>query len=74
MVEWGRPQMTIWRMRILCWTPIATNTLSEYFLIFHCNNDYKTAPQCYVKHTLPNLLNITLTNFVSKDYVNIRII
>ena len=31
-VEPGRPQVTIWRMRILCWIPKATNTLSEYVL------------------------------------------
>jgi hypothetical protein len=24
-VERGRPQMTIWRMRIACWIPKATN-------------------------------------------------
>jgi hypothetical protein len=33
MVERGRPQMTIWRMRIACWIPKATNTYSE-FVIF----------------------------------------
>ena len=27
-VERGRPQMTIWRMRIACWIPKATNTHS----------------------------------------------
>jgi len=26
----GRPQMTIWRMRIACWIPKATDTHSEY--------------------------------------------
>ena len=26
IVEWGRPHMTIWRMRIACWIPKATNT------------------------------------------------
>jgi len=31
--EPGRPQMTIWRMRIVCWIPKATNTLSEYVII-----------------------------------------
>jgi hypothetical protein len=25
-VEPGRPQVTIWRMRIACWVPKATNT------------------------------------------------
>ena len=26
IVERGRPEMTIWRMRIACWIPKATNT------------------------------------------------
>jgi hypothetical protein len=26
IVEWGRPQMTIWRKRIACRIPKATNT------------------------------------------------
>ena len=30
IVEWGRPQMTIWRTRIACCIPEATNTHSEY--------------------------------------------
>ena len=29
IVERGRPQMTIWRMRIACWIP-ATNTHTDY--------------------------------------------
>jgi hypothetical protein len=29
VVERSRPQMTIWRMRIACWTPKATNTQSK---------------------------------------------
>jgi len=30
IVELGRPQVTIWRLRIACWIPKATNTHSEY--------------------------------------------
>jgi hypothetical protein len=30
MAQTGRPQMTIWRVRIACWIPKATNTHSEY--------------------------------------------
>jgi len=30
VVERGRPQMAIRRMRIACWIPKATNTHSEY--------------------------------------------
>jgi hypothetical protein len=28
-----RPQMTIWRKRIACWIPNATNTYSEYVIV-----------------------------------------
>jgi hypothetical protein len=30
IVQQGRPQMAIWRMRIACWIPKATDTHSEY--------------------------------------------
>jgi len=33
IVERGRPQMTIWRMRIACWIPEATKTRSEYVIL-----------------------------------------
>jgi len=33
IVERGRPQMTIWRMRNVCCVPKATNTHSEYVII-----------------------------------------
>jgi hypothetical protein len=29
IVEWGRPQMTVWRMHIVCWIPTATNTHNQ---------------------------------------------
>jgi len=29
IVERGRPLMTIWRMRIACWMPKATNTHTQ---------------------------------------------
>jgi hypothetical protein len=33
MVERGRPQLTIWRMRIACYTPKVTNTDSDYVIL-----------------------------------------
>jgi hypothetical protein len=33
IVEPGRPQMTIWRVRLACWISKATNTPSEYVLL-----------------------------------------
>jgi hypothetical protein len=32
IVEWGRLQMTIWRICIACWIPKATNTHLEYVI------------------------------------------
>ena len=32
IVQPDRPQITIWRMRLACWIPKATNTDSEYLL------------------------------------------
>jgi len=29
IVERGRPQMTLWHMRIACWIPKATNTHTQ---------------------------------------------
>jgi hypothetical protein len=31
----GRPRMTIWRMRVACWIPKATNTNSEYVILIN---------------------------------------
>jgi hypothetical protein len=33
IVEPDTPQMTVWRMRIACWIPKATNTHSEYVIL-----------------------------------------
>jgi hypothetical protein len=30
IVEWGRSQMRLWRMRIACWIPNGPNTSSSY--------------------------------------------
>ena len=59
IVEHGRPQMTIWLMRIAYWIPKAINTHSEYVTHFffppHCNNGRTNAPQFYVIRTFPVL-------------------
>jgi len=46
IVEWGRPQMTIWRMHIACWMPKATNNTGYVILPFHCNNGCMNMSQC----------------------------
>ena len=33
IIERGRPQLTIWRMRIACWITKATNARSEYVIL-----------------------------------------
>jgi hypothetical protein len=33
IVERGRAQMAIWRMRIACWVTMATDTHSEYVIL-----------------------------------------
>ena len=42
--------MTIWRMRIACWIPKATNTHSQYVTLtaFTISNGYANAPRYYV--------------------------
>jgi hypothetical protein len=43
------------RMRFACWIINAKNTTPNiyYLFLFHCNNDLKNTPQCYVKSTFP---------------------
>jgi hypothetical protein len=64
IVEPYRPQMTIWRIRILWCIPNATNAHSEYVtLIFHCDNGYANAPVYYVIRKLPVLIHTLWVNF-----------
>jgi hypothetical protein len=57
-VEPGRPQMTMWSMRIACRVPKATNThipVVLYSLPFHRNSGCANAHQCcytYIVHLL----------------------
>jgi hypothetical protein len=63
----GRPQMTIWHMRIVCWIPKSTNTHTQYMqhvLLSHCNNGSTNTPKCYVICTLPVLFAITVTRIL----------
>jgi len=65
IVEAVRPQMTIWRMRIACWIPKATNTHThthtEYvILFFHCNSGSTNAPKYYVVALCLSLLTFLM--------------
>jgi len=55
VVQWSKPNMTIWRTRTSCCVPQATNTHThtmQYLLLFHCNSGCTNASQCYVIRTL----------------------
>jgi hypothetical protein len=43
-------------MRSACCITKATDTHTQYVMLFCCNNGYANAPQCYVIRTLPLLL------------------
>jgi len=53
ILEWDRPQMTVWRVRIACWIPRATNIRSGCgaFPVQQCG--CTNVPQCYIIHTFP---------------------
>jgi hypothetical protein len=58
IVEPDRPQMTIWRMRIACWTTKATNTHSQYviFVVFLLQQWFHERAPVSLYSTLPALL------------------
>ena len=63
IVERGRAQMTVWRIRIACWITKATNTHSEYvtLIALNSNNGYTNASQRYVLRTLPVFLCLSFS-------------
>ena len=46
ILERGRPQRTVWRMRVACWISKGTHTLSEYLILiaFLYNHGCTNAP------------------------------
>ena len=70
IVEPGRPQMTIWRMRFACWIPEATNTHSEYvtlIAVFRLQWLYDRASMLRYTYTA-RLLYDTLTAYCSSFF------
>jgi hypothetical protein len=68
-VERGRPQMTIWRMRVACWMPKALNTHSEYvntYFFSNCNNGCTNAPQCLL-YVRVHCLSFYVVHFYTVD-------
>jgi hypothetical protein len=63
IVERGRPQMTMWRMRVACWIPKATNSYSECVMFISFSTATmipRMRPQCYVTRILPVLCSVKL--------------
>ena len=58
IVERGRPQMTIWRMRIACLISRATNTRRVILIGFQYNSGCIIEPQYYVIRQLPVLFTL----------------
>jgi hypothetical protein len=52
MIQRGGRGNKIWRMRNACLITKATCTLRYVILLFHRNNAFADAPQCYVTRTL----------------------
>ena len=85
IVERGRPQMAIWRMRVACWIPKATNTHTHT----HTNTNTHTNTHTYTHtntHTYTyrvgcNLLQVaillkfgvTIRNSTASQILNIRL-
>jgi len=62
-VELERPQITIWRMRIACWIPKATDTHSEYVILYRFSTAAMVAQTC-----------VTVTLYVHcSSFINQRI-
>jgi hypothetical protein len=71
IVDWGRPQITIWGMRILFWITKATNTHTQFVLylsLFCSNIGCMKSTHRYFTRTLPVLL-VNQRDAVSLAYV-----
>jgi len=58
IVEWGRPQIAVWRMRIACWTPKATNTQTHTHTHRLCNT------HCFLSATMVARICLNVTFYV----------
>ena len=58
IVQPDRPQVAIWRLRISCWIPKATNTHSQY--VTYCSSTTKMVARTLVFITLYVHFNLTI--------------
>jgi hypothetical protein len=55
IAQWGRPQTTIWHMRIACWTTNATNTYKHTHTHLQIYNYYSFSTVAMVARTRPSV-------------------
>jgi hypothetical protein len=72
VIERGRPQMTIWRMRIACWIPKATHTHTHTHT--HTNTEYVILiafplQQCFARMRL----SVTLIRILTVLFIFISV-
>jgi len=75
----GRSEMTIWRMRISCWIPKATDTLPEFVILIVVPLQQwldERASKCYVILSLPVVWFVTQFSYTSRLFqcFHIRIV
>ena len=67
--EPDRKLLTIWRMRIACWIPKATNSPSHYvIMLFRYNSGCRNSPQCYLISTLLALLAYKFGQLLTQQF------
>jgi len=68
IVEPDRPQMIIWRKGIAFWITMATNTHSEYLILWlsHNHNQFTNTLRRYVIRILPVLFNCSDSAYRNK--------
>jgi len=59
IVERGRPQMTIWRMRIACWIPKVTHAHCEYVILIAATSTMVTRTHPVLLYTCCPCIVIT---------------
>ena len=64
IVERGTAQMAVWRMRIACWIPKATNTHTEHVILIAC-------PQQQWLHERTSMLRYTYSTLPVLQYVSV---
>jgi len=74
IVQPDRPQVTLWRMRIACWIPKATDTDSEYVILIDLPRQHERASilrHTYIACLVANFSIHVQINFEENFYLQI---